>query len=357
MRKNIALIVEPNHDGHRMGYVRMLADWALRQQMKVSVATSQVAPSSSEWNVHLADLGDRLMIHTGDYRQISAVESLSRAVEPSVTVIPDGDRHLAPLALRGWHGTGLVRILVMRPDAEPRRLPGTQAALGVIRKSLMLAADRQQAVAVFGLKSGIPSHRTSLLRWVSDPVGLEVDESLLRSLREQLAEHGVCYWVGVFGYVSDRKNLDLVARAVVGLPGVGLLVVGVVSDSAWQKSKSDLQALQAEGRFRHVPGPVDGIFLDSAIAAVDCVIAAHSNGGPSGVVARAAATGRQLVLAGSGTLRMDAKAMPAHAQWVHLTVGALRTAIAVARSRHAEDPLAVGETDAFAARLLNGVGE
>ena len=85
------------------------------------------------------------------------------------------------------------------------------------------------------------------------------------------------------------------------------------------------------GQVLHLSGILTDAEFDGAISAVDCVVVAHSNEGPSGVVLKAAASGRRLILAGARSLKRDATYLGEQAMWSTLDAEALNQAIRQAK--------------------------
>ncbi|MBA8848152.1 glycosyltransferase involved in cell wall biosynthesis [Yonghaparkia alkaliphila] len=221
-----------------------------------------------------------------------------------------------------------------------------------VKRSLRRIAGRRNNVSILALTSPhspVPDPGES---WVRDPVALQAVPALVDRFVEELASHSVDYWVGVFGYVSPRKNLHLIAEAITPLPGVGLVLAGTVSDEAEKLARPWLETLMSEGRVYVHRGPLASDMFDSLLSSVDCVVAAHSNDGPSGVVARAAVAGKVVVLAGAPTLRREAIALGPQAFWAELTVCGLRMAVAEARDEPRPFTPPVGGVEHFVSRLL-----
>ncbi len=118
------------------------------------------------------------------------------------------------------------------------------------------------------------------------------------------------YWFGIIGAIDERKNVSLVMAAAQGLPPgqVGLLVAGRFSDA----TRESLREFGAElpGGVRLVDRVLTDEELDAAVAAVDCVVLAHSNEGPSGLFGKAVRAGTRILGAGAQSLRRDCEERP-----------------------------------------------
>jgi hypothetical protein len=97
---------------------------------------------------------------------------------------------------------------------------------------------------------------------------------------------------------------------------------------------------------------LEDVELDSAIAAVDCVVLAHSNEGPSGIFGKAVMSGTRLIASGASSLRQDAQAVATHATWTPLSADAIARAMGDAAA--ADRPAAVPDmgTARFTSALL-----
>jgi len=260
------------------------------------------------------------------------IAKVSTGIKATTTILLDADRHLVPLLGRGWKGPGKLTVLVMVPEGQPGLLALTGPAKTLAKKTLMRVAGFHRKVRVFPLISPLAPRRGSL-NWIADPVVLKSSVSQIRAMRERLDSHGDRYWLGVFGAITPRKNLPLIVEAILDHPEVGLLIAGTVNPEVSHAVAPLLSRFIANGgQVIRLEGPLTDAEFDSAIGAVDCVVAAHSNEASTGVVLRAAASGRRLVLAGAGYLRRDAGYLGEQATWSPLELDELRQAIQQARS-------------------------
>ncbi len=346
------LIAEPSAEGHRLYYVRLLAERALERGCSVTLLTTELALAHENASLHLGVLAEQLTVLTRASLKLKDVRVAAQSLMADQTVIPDGDLHLRSLATAGWGGAGQLSVLVMRPSV-PSGARGIRQLRTSIKRLLMVIAMRRRRVSVFALRSPLV-RKGGILRWVPDPVSLEVTEDGTANVRKATSEHGNLLWVGVFGRITARKNLPLVVRAVRSQRrAVGLLIAGSVDDDVYAAVASQIEGLRRGG----VPvvvldPPISDEILDSALAYVDCVVAAHSNEGPSGIVAKAVAAGPRLVLAGARSLREDAKAVPERAEWVPLDEVQLSRAIARAITASKPEPSRVTHSTAFLDLLL-----
>jgi hypothetical protein len=92
--------------------------------------------------------------------------------------------------------------------------------------------------------------------------------------------------------------------------------------------------------------------LNSLTSQADCLVLAHSNEGPSGLLLRGVEAGSRIVCAGAESLRRDAQRMKG-ARWVPLEVENLTRALSEAVEEDPPTPRALFDSrDAFAKRLL-----
>lgn len=332
-RDSPVLIVEPNSEGHRLYYVRLLIDECDTRGRKVTVLTTSEAVRSEQWQVHLGQRYDRLEVQVAESFGLVEISRTSAKIGASVTILPEGDLHLLPLLRHGWTGTGTLNVLVVRPEAGAKAgVTWTQPVRSFVKQVLIWAADRRPHMKVFALRSPLAKRRMQL-RWVPDPVTLTCTQEDRKSMRATLGAEGNRYWFGIFGAISRRKNVPLVLQAITDQPNVGLLLAGSLDPQVAIEIEPLIERFVANGgKIFFLPGTVSEVEFDSAIAAVDCVIAAHSNEGPSGVLLKAASAGTQLLVAGAQSLRRDAESLGEQAIWAPLELSALTQAIGRLRS-------------------------
>jgi len=322
------LIVEPNPLGHRLHYVKLLIDECRSKGDQVHVLTTTDAVESAEWGVHLSNEKSAIIRRPSNEFSLSKIAEVSARLGVALTVVPEADHHLVSVARRGWSGPGALTLLAVRAEVQARPpLARMRPAKSFVKKTLIWAANLRPGVRFYALRSPLASRRGPI-RWVADPVALSSSSECVDAIRNDLDSQGNRYWLGVFGAITPRKNHRLIVEAILDQPVIGLLIAGSVDP----KVSSEVAPLFARfisngGRLIQLPGPLSDTDFDSAIAAVDCVLVAHSNEGPSGIVIKAAASGRRLVLAGAKSLRRDAVCLGEQATWSKLDVAELRRAI------------------------------
>jgi len=324
------LVVEPHSQGHRLYYSRLLIDKCQARGDHVAILTTQTAVESAEWRVHIGDRTPTIVLNQLNKFALSDIATVSDNLGASLTIVPDADGYLLSAFRGDWTGAGNLNMLVMRSDVQPGPpLSWSRPAKTLVKRSLILGSGMRSRIRVFVLRSPLVRRRRPL-HWVPDPVTLECTSQEIVAMRKRLDSD--LYWFGVFGAITPRKHLPLVIEAMLDQPGTGLLIAGFV-DPAVADAIAPLIAIFVSngGQVIQLSGTITDAEFDSAIGAVDCVIAAHSNEGPSGVVAKAAASGRRLILAGAQSLRRDAAYLGEQATWSPLRIEDLRRAVQHAR--------------------------
>jgi hypothetical protein len=325
----LTMIVEPQSTGHRLYYVGLLLRQLQLSGKPAVVLTTRSTIDSAEWRVHLGDLAPDVIQHPADGFTLAKIAGVAAGRETTSTIIPNADNQLLPAIWRGWRGPGNLKLFVMRAEsAQPGPpLSYIRPAKTRIKRLLTWAADRRPKVEVFALRSPL-SPRRGPLQWVADPITLDWSPEQVDGLRKRLESHGDRYWIGVFGAICARKNLDLVIEAITEEPDIGLLLAGTVEAEVARDCAPLLERFVANGGTTVVlPGPLTASEFDSAIRAVDCVVVAQTIEGSSSTVLRGAAMGRQLILAGAESLRRDASKLGGQARWAPLNVVAIRSAV------------------------------
>ena len=349
----LTLIVEPHSRGHHLDYVGLLVEDCQSTGTNVAVLTTSEAFASAEWRVHLHAYTPQVAFLPLSQFNLSTIAEVATQLGAQITVLPDADRYVTAVLRQGWAGSGVLRLLVMRADVQPGPpLAWTRPAKTALKRTLIFAAGLRSRIRIVLLRSPLTPRRGPL-RWVSDPVRLKSTLQETRAIRAQLDCDEGRYWLGVFGDITARKNLPLIIEAISGIPSIGLLIAGPIDPSVSAAVAPLIETFVASGgRVEHFPGPLTDSEFDAAIGAVDCVVAAHSNEGPSGIVLKAAASGRRLVLAGADSLRRDAAQLKDQADWTPLEAESLRRAIE--HARHLPDPprTIVLNADEFISKLL-----
>lgn len=320
-RKRI-LVVEPNHSGHRLFYVRLIVQQALEGGCHVIVATRPEAKLSAEWELHLQRVASQVDFIEFAESSSKAVSKLAEEVSADHVVVPDGDALIADIGRRRkWQAHASVSALLMREQGQPSRMPGVTRFKTTIKRLLMFSAAHVRGVRVHVLKSSLWSG-TMTAREVRDPVVLADQIDAIHRAAKSWELDPERYWFGVVGAVTPRKNVHAIAAALqmpmskpVGLVIAGScdpVVSGQLGNLADELRRSGV-AVRVENRL------LSDVELDSVIAAVDCVVLAHSNEGSSGIMGKAAVLGTRVAAAGARSLEADCRVLPDLASWAPLS--------------------------------------
>lgn len=312
------VVVEPNPGGHRLFYVRVLAEQAARRGFGVVLLTAAGAVEGPEFAVHLRGLvasgvlevrvAPALSSRTWGWKRLlaarRALRLLPRETGKSVqaVLIPDGDRQLLPAAvlLRPWLHTSTVSALVMRPQFSDRS--GLGPAVRGAAKFAVVNAVTLLGVRVFFLRPAGTSHDQMGSMDVTDPVQVVRPVKTRAVVRRELGVGPRELVLTVAGGIDARKNPGMIVAAVAMLdPRLQPTVAMVGSLSAAARAEIAASGCPAAG-LRIIDGYLSDEDLDRWLYATDIVIVAHSNDGASGILARAVALGTRAVVAGSPTL-------------------------------------------------------
>lgn len=331
------LLAEPRISGHRLAYVRILAEEALARGHTVHIALPPGAPESAEFQTHIADLAVRIAFHSISDFRLQSLASLSSKLGVSRTVVTDGDALALQLAKRGrWHGPGRLSVLIMRETAQKSDFWLVYWTKNRIKKIITLRAALVSQVDLAVLKSATWSGR-SKMRVAVDPVHLSCSVSDVKDVRNDWNMDESKYWFAVLGAITDRKNVPLLAKSLasIGGPSIGLVVAGKIDPAIRQQVGIALSELKVSGTSAVVlDRTLSDIELDAAVTAADCLLLAHSNEGPSGLLGKAACAGTRVLAAGARSLRLDTQALNGLAEWTELEEDAI--AAAMTRAVHSE---------------------
>ena len=350
------LVAERNPQGHRLSYARLLLD----------------AGSARGWSMRLVMPRDRttdnevaLFLGGGNYEMdttepvetsrqwVGAVEARSRAGGYAV-VVPDGDHFLASVGVRGgWRGEGhLVGLILRDPTVYRMRTPQGRAAAAAKKVLIRRAA---------GLANVTPLRLSGQARppgdcWVRDPIRLDADPPLVRAFRDEMGDR---QWFGVLGRIDRRKSVSEVADAAAlvskATGPVGLLLRGRCDALALQGAEPAFQRLRQAGGSVMIDNRLcSDVELDSTVAAVDCLVIAHTNEGPSGILGKGLASGTRVVAAGARSLKPDVSLSQA-GRWTELEPHAMSEAMIDVLSRPRPAPVAVADSAEFSAGLLDAL--
>ena len=352
------LIVEDDPNGHRLVYVRHLVEFAGRAGADVTVVVTPNVLAAEQWRLNLAPLDELMRVHVVTDTDLAGLVEVTNDLAAEHTIVADGDHLTLRIGAGGrWKGAGTLTTLLMRDPADETPDTWKRRAVTAAKSALIWRARRVPRVHVVGLRSALarPSDAEPI---ALDPMERQAGPGDVARVRAEWGVHGDRFWYGVVGAVTARKNLPLVAQAVGivaatdGPDTIGLLVAGPCQDGVLHDAEPHIARLRALGTdvvvVDRVLGPVD---FDAAAQAVDCLVIAHSNEGPSAVIARAGLHGVRVVAAGAESLARDVERLPV-AEWTELDATAMAAAMHEMRADdRTVEPLDLG-TAQFCEALL-----
>jgi hypothetical protein len=352
----LRLVVEPNMSGHRFNYVRILVEYAREREIPIALLTTESGHVGYLAKVSGEARDVRTFVTASETPSVAEVARISRKIGPSHVIVPSGDwAALGLLLTAGWHGSGHLRILVIREFGQGR--PGSLIACGKtsLRKLIFTIVGLQRRVTIALLTSPI-SPTTGLLARVPDPIEFEPSPRVIDELREKHDISSAVYWFAVAGGIDERKSIPLVMDALslatkrVARP-IGLILAGFQSPQVKSHAeecgpKMGLRIVQADRQLTSTE-------LDSFIAIADCVILAHTNDSPSGILGKAAKRGGTILAAGAPTLRRDVARLGVGAYWCPLEASAIAEKMVLAVHNHEEPSSYLAGVQEFGAFLLD----
>lgn len=256
-------------------------------------------------------------IDQATHHSIRCLAAVARLAKASLVLVPDGDRLALKLAFSRWPGDAKLRVLIMRPRAQPRRFRWQTMAVARLRRALFKFAGSRRRVELRYLASALQGDLP--LPWVPDPIRFEPADEPPIYLADDIA------WVGVLGAIDERKNVPYVANAVAKAApaSCGLLLAGELSSGVRQFMDRDSPDVPKCVLDRYLNDDE----LDALIAALSVVVVAYTNESPSGIIGKSAAAGTRVLAAGARTLKTDCAIIGPGAVWVPLTPQALETGL------------------------------
>lgn len=352
--KRRVLIVEGNPDGHRLHYVKLIVEEALRNQAWVTVATSSLAKASAEWQMYLGHFASQISTIEIEDIGVQSIHQVAADLAVDHVVVPDGDAFAYALAApQSWSGQATVSVLVMRSTGQHSSIPGISGLMTAVKRVLLLMANCHPNVRIRILKSS-SWQGISMPPALRDPVTININGQLgERVIIKEIP--GGRYWFGVLGVIGPRKNLPLIAAALASLErsDVGLVVAGRIQPGVREAAQRSLTRLSdAGGVVKIVDRLLEDDELDQLIDALDCVVLAHSNEGPSGIFGKAVACGTRVVASGAKSLKIDCRTTADGAEWVPLEIEHMRIALSRAIGMEPPTPFSIASAQDFAAGLL-----
>lgn len=306
----VTLLVEPDTGGHRFQAVGNVALLARRRGDRPVLLTSVGATRRDEYAVYLDGLGiETHEVYSAERpatRELAAeIAGYCRAHDVATVVVMDADHALkrwwwaAARAFRGLPRRPRVIFMLTRYPARLRLTDRFGWLLRVSKATLALAA---MATGTLHRVAGFAGREDLSTGWLvkraRDPAICTFHSGDRAAIRAELGLPADRRLVGVFGVMSLRKNAPLVLAALQqARTEADLVLAGLVKPdmAAW------LDGLDPELRARVIvrDGYLANDVLDRYVAAVDAVVIALTNNGPSGIMGKALAAEVPVVSAGS----------------------------------------------------------
>lgn len=354
-QENVFLLAEKNPAGHRLAYVRLLAEEALRRSNGVHIVLPPQAPASIEFETHLAHLRGQVELHIMEDFSFINLVALSKRLGATRTVVTDGDALALQVVKRGgWFGAGRLSLLIMREFAQGESSRAKLWVKNWAKRFVYRCAASCRSVDLAVLKSALWAGKSSF-RVALDPAWLSCTSLDVEDIRSKWELDDSIYWFAVLGAITDRKNVPLVVQSLASLPGanIGLVVAGKIDPSVRKAIYESALLMSTGGKTAKVfDGVLTDTDLDAAVSAVDCLVLAHSNEGPSGLLAKAAIAGTNIVAAGATSLQEDVVAFGEAAQWCPLQSDSLAQALSNAMAMGQRSVSRSGTTSSFLDALL-----
>lgn len=355
-RTQTQVIVSQGYQGHRLMYVRLLADAAITRGRRPLLVLDHAAPDSAEFATHLGGLDRSARVITFDGHRSNELWRVLQNEEWDLPIVfPEGDAWLRPL-LTSRPLPGKATVLVMRPESQSAGLL-MRAAQNAAKRVLRQAVRVLRGHAVFTLTGAM---RTSLGRYeVPDPGTMSAspsDGARARDSWNRGFSAAPAFWIGVIGGIGPRKNLDVVAEAVSSLTvNIGLVIAGQAEVEESIIEQWLAPAAEHGAPIVRLAGTLGEHDFDSIIRGLDCVVVAHSNEGPSGILAKAVMAHTVVVAAGAQSLKRDAEFSGGKVVWSELTPDGIASSLtSVLHSAPPEGGPNLDSQQMFADRLLSG---
>lgn len=329
------LIIEPGANGHRLMYVREIAERAISTGRRPVWVTTEVAWQSQERRVFLNSLGEELDVEVVSDLRLRAVERLARRVGAVRTVLPDGDRWLPKVVGHfGWRGPGDLRILVMRPDAQPTPHWWDGRFRHRAKRSLMAAAGAFPSIRVFELRSPFwnGEDRFEVAR---DPVSISPNLPSRQEVLRRFDLDAHTAWFAIFGVIGFRKNVRAVVEALCSAAPeeTGLLLAGRIDPEVLRDAAPMLERFKGlGGTVRVINRLLSEEELDGAVSAVDCLMIVQDTEAPSGLLGKAVCLGTRSIVAGAHSLAADCEQLAGSALTCGTEVGEIAGGVRLALS-------------------------
>ncbi|HEY2165750.1 MAG TPA: hypothetical protein VGH01_01175 [Jatrophihabitantaceae bacterium] len=365
----VTLIIEPDPGGHRFQYVSHVVGLAA-QLGDVVLLTSAGASTSAEFETYLAGAPIKVderfeEIYPPTAEFVAAIADYCTTADVATVFVMDADKslkrwwQLAPKRLRALPKRPKIVFLLTRYPARLSPLDRIGLMHRVAKASLSLAAMASGSLhRVVSLAGRDDMGKGTIVKLVRDPAICSAHARDRFAIRESLGLPRDRQLVGIFGVISDRKNVPLVAAALRrAAPDAQLLLAGSMDPdvAAWLQSRP---AAEREA-IRVYEGFLSNETLDLLVAAADVVVIAQNNNGPSGIMGKAVAAGVPVLSAGSKVRARELAALDAglNAELdAESVAAALRELLAGTRIGARADALALPTAQTFATTMFGRFG-
>jgi glycosyltransferase involved in cell wall biosynthesis len=305
----VTLIVEPNPRGHRFQYVRHVVELASKDGDVVLLTVSGASELPEFDNyltgspVTVVDAFDSEFPSTDD-----VAAAVARAVgehDVSAVLVMDADQALkrwwrvAAREFRGLPSRPRVVFLLTRYPATLTFGDRLGWAHRIAKGGLSLRAMSTRSLSRVVTLAGRDDTSTgTLVKRVRDPAICGAHSRDRQQLRASLGLPPDRRLVGIFGAITDRKNVPLVTTALLASgTDADLVLAGAMDDDvadwlAQQPAETHRRIIRREGFLSNDE-------LDQLVAASDVVMIAQNNNGPSGIMGKALAAAVPVLSAGS----------------------------------------------------------
>lgn len=324
--RTATLVVDPDHTGHHFQSVSFVVTEASRSG-PVVLLTSRGASSTDEFAAHLGaqhragglevlEVLDGVLPPTRDVARAVAETCRGRSDVRHVLVM-DGDQPLkrwwlvAPPAFQGVSPRPRVTFMLTRYPARLALIDRTGWRLRVPKATLAIAARLRGTLhRVVGFSGRDDVGNGLVVKRIGDPNDCTAHGSERARWRSELDLPADALLVGVFGFVSERRNAPMILEAI---RSEGLDALLVIAGSLTPEVRAWVDGLDEPGRSRLLvrDAYLDNPTLDRYIAAMDAVPLLLTNNGPSGIMGKAESAGVPVVTAGSVVRAREARALGA----------------------------------------------
>jgi len=330
------LVIEPNPTGHRMAYVRWVAEGVVRAGFPVLVATARSAlgnpllralmrdsdsntevqvtnePVASTWPPRALGLAvqqwSSLAWYRNAFRQAIASHRLHGVV------LPYADAGLYALALAGSPFGELPWVAItMRTNFDAQGRPESKLRAAAIRRIGTQPTMRGLFCINPSMQKMPSGNLSSFLHYLADPAEIRVaaERNVVRR-RLGIANHA--HVVLLFGAIHERKGLAELLAGVERLPPAQrptVLVAGLQSSSIRALlGLPDFVAARREGRLVEMDQFLDDAGAADAFAAADSAWLGYvGHESMSGVLVLAARAGLPVIACDKGEIAALAKSL------------------------------------------------